>query len=152
MGYDWQKLQWFLSGEECEHASLPVPRGLSSYLKWAHIFQEQWGKRQDSFLHKSLSATNRLLWGYSYQSCKRRRYGAFSAKNANLPRRMCERKVVTKRRMGRWIRIRQWADFRPAPGTHRVTGASLPKPQIISLCHVPLNSESGSVLLLSGTQ
>lgn len=77
---------------------------------------------------------------------------AFSAKNANLPRRMCERKVVTKHRTRRWIRIRQWADFRPAPGTHRVTGASLPKPQIISLCHVPPNSESGSSLLLSGAQ
>lgn len=40
----------------------------------------------------------------------------------------------------------------PAPGTQRVTGASLPKPQIISLCHVPPNSDSGSVLLLQGAQ
>lgn len=101
-----------LSGEECEQASLPVPRGLSSNLKWAHIFQEQWWGGG--------SFTNPWEWQTSYlgtavtKAARGERMGAFSARKvflSSLPRRIYERKVVTKRRMGRWIRIRQWADF-----------------------------------------
>lgn len=66
------------------------------------------------------SFTNPWEWQTSYlgtavtKAARGERMGAFSARKvflSSLPRRIYERKVVTKRRMGRWIRIRQWADF-----------------------------------------
>lgn len=84
-----------------------MPRRLSSYLQWGHIFPEKWGEggrgRQDRQF-PSLISEHYKQWSYlsiiDTKAASGKGMGTFSAGNIRLPRGICERKTATKCRMG----------------------------------------------------
>lgn len=113
------------------------------HISVGHVFPENWREKASQFLHLSPGTTKN---GATYRSQppklqSEKDRGPFSGKNVSLPRVICERKVVTKCRIGMWPEIRGLLVCQ-SPKTHKITGESLPTPQINSLCHVLAASQA----------
>lgn len=132
-----------------------MPRELSSYLKWGHIFPESWGEKARRF--PLVICEHYKQWSYLRSTdpkaaSGRGHGGIFSLGTPTFQEGYMTGSPPLSAERGCELHLDRGLPFCPPPRIQRITRAALPRPRINSLCCVPPNRESGSALLMLGAQ